>query len=223
MRAVGDFVGQEAASLLDVVSKVAASTLVLDMSGVERIDEDGVGALIRLRQRLESQDRALTIEAPSAAVVQQLELRGLVDFLGAEWERAVEPPTVLRLIGVYNADGTARGELTYWVMARLGRAHCALCTITHGSVRERGDWRSARSTLPVPFDTYHRDDQPNSVAVACRGAVPVVVAETTSEFVELLGPAELDAIAGSPTGLVDAISSRIVERSLRWPAPARHG
>jgi hypothetical protein len=31
-----------------------------------------------------------------------------------------------RLVGVYNADGSVRGELTYFINARLGRAHCAL-------------------------------------------------------------------------------------------------
>jgi hypothetical protein len=33
------------------------------------------------------------------------------------------------LIGVYAADGTVTGELAYFVGARLGRAHCALCDI----------------------------------------------------------------------------------------------
>ena len=38
-----------------------------------------------------------------------------------------------------------RGELTYWVGARLGRAHCALCAITHGLVRERRDWKALKA------------------------------------------------------------------------------
>jgi hypothetical protein len=44
---------------------------------------------------------------------------------------------VRRLVGVYDADGTLRGEVGYWVGARLGRAHCALCDITHSPIRER--------------------------------------------------------------------------------------
>src|SRR6478735_10675397 len=74
---------------------------------------------------------------------------------------------IVRLIGVYDADGTVRGELAYWVGARLGRAHCALCDITHGLIRERADWKACRASLPVPFDTFHRDDQPEAV----RGAI----------------------------------------------------
>ena len=63
-------------------------------------------------------------------------------------------PTLVRLVGVYDADHTLRGELSYWIGARLGRAHCALCDITHGLVRERDDWKRSRSSFAVPFDTF---------------------------------------------------------------------
>jgi len=116
---------------------------------------------------------------------------------------------VLRLIGVYDAVGTLRGELSYWVGARLGRAHCSLCDITHGVMKERSDWRACRDELPVPFETYHRDDQPAAVRDAAEGVVPVVVAETTVGLLLLMGPAELEACAGS----VEAFSAAL-DRSL---------
>ena len=92
--------------------------------------------------------------------------------------------TIRRLIGVYNADGSIRGELTYFVGARLGRAHCSLCDITHGLVRERADWRTCRASMPVPFDTYHRDDEPAEARAAHRGELPIVLAETSDGFIE---------------------------------------
>ena len=52
-------------------------------------------------------------------------------------------PTVRRLVGVYDADHTIRGELAYWIGARLGRAHCSLCDITHGLLRERSESRDS--------------------------------------------------------------------------------
>lgn len=61
-------------------------------------------------------------------------------------------PRLRRLVGVYDADHTLRGELSYWVGARLGRAHRALCDITHGTLRVKADWRACRSGLPVAFD-----------------------------------------------------------------------
>lgn len=131
---------------------------------------------------------------------------------------SVPASRVERLIGVYDADHTLRGELTYWVGARLGRAHCGLCEITHGSVRERPEWKVCRAGLPVPFDTYHRDDQPDDVRAAVGGAAPVVVAVTDVGIVALLGADDLDRCDGSVGALVAAIEAAVDGAGLTWPA-----
>ena len=128
-------------------------------------------------------------------------------------------PSITRLIGVYDADGTLRGELAYWVGARLGRTHCSLCEITHGLVRERSDWKSCKEGIAVPFDTYHRNDQPSSVRSATGDTAPVVVAETTSGITLLLGPTELDACGGSVEQLIELIEAAVLEKGLEWPNP----
>ena len=97
------------------------------------------------------------------------------------------PESIIRLVGVYDADHTLRGELAYFVGARLGRRHCALCDVTHGLVRERGTWKACKAGLPVPFVTFHRDDRPAAVRAASAGVAPVVMAETTAGFRVLLG------------------------------------
>jgi hypothetical protein len=126
--------------------------------------------------------------------------------------------TVARLIGVYNADGTVRGELAYWIGARFGRAHCALCDITHGVLRERADWQSCQAGLPVPFDTFHRDDQPAAVRHAVEGRVPVVVAETEDGSLHLLlDGRQLDECDGSPDVLVAAVRDAAAAAGLGWP------
>ena len=122
--------------------------------------------------------------------------------------------TVLRLVGVYDAEGTLRGELSYWVGARLGRAHCALCDVTHGLLRERSDWRECRDAMPVPFDTYHRDDQPSAVRDAAQGDAPVVLAETAVGFVVLLGPAQLEACSGSVASFSAALDRAVAGAGL---------
>lgn len=124
---------------------------------------------------------------------------------------------IIRLVGVYDADSTLRGELAYWVGARLGRRHCALCDITHGSVRERSEWKTCRAGLPVPFDTFHRDDQPADVRTAAGGQAPVVVAETDTGHVVLLGAAELHRCGGSTDRLVAAVEQAVERVGLRWP------
>lgn len=125
-------------------------------------------------------------------------------------------PVIQRLIGVYNAEGTLRGELTYWVGARLGRAHCALCDITHGSVRERPDWKVCRDGLPVAFETYHRDDQPEEVRELLAGTTPAVVAQTDQGPLVLLGPSELEACEGDPSRMAEALTLAAEQAGLGW-------
>ena len=123
---------------------------------------------------------------------------------------------IMRLVGIYDADSTLRGELAYWVGARLGRRHCALCDITHGSLRQRPEWKVCQAELPTQFDTYHRNDQPADLRVAADGQAPVVVAETTGGNVLLLTPEELDACEGSIESMVDAIERAAERHGLVW-------
>ncbi|MFM7068786.1 MAG: hypothetical protein ACKOYM_04920 [Actinomycetes bacterium] len=124
---------------------------------------------------------------------------------------------VTALVGVYDADGTLWGELGYWVGARLGRRHCSLCELTHGTFRVRADWLECRSDLPVAFETYHRNDQPADVRAIAAGEYPVVVARTTSGVQVLLGPAELDACSGNLDQFVVALEAAVARMGLTLP------
>ena len=130
--------------------------------------------------------------------------------------------TIVALTGVYDADGTLVGELRYWFGARLGRTHCALCDITHGSVRERPEWRACRDDLSVPFTTVHRDEQTDAVAAATSGAYPAVVATlddgTTVRILD--GPALVRAADAPdrPAALVAAIEAAAAAQGLGWRA-----
>jgi hypothetical protein len=124
---------------------------------------------------------------------------------------------VCRLVGVYNANGTIGGELAYFVRARFGRAHCALCDITHGLVRQRPRWKTCRTNLAVPFDTYHLNDQPDAVRAAYDGVAPVVLAQTGTQLFVLLAPGELGACQGSVEHFTDAMNAAVAARGLRWP------
>jgi hypothetical protein len=125
--------------------------------------------------------------------------------------------TVEQLVGVYDADGTVLGELSYFLRARVGLAHCSLCDVTHGRIRERADWRACREQLPVALTTYHRNDQPDAIRVASGGRAPVVAAEMADDgVVVLLGPEELERCDGSPDRLVDAITQAVAGAGLTW-------
>jgi len=123
---------------------------------------------------------------------------------------------VQRLVGVYDADGTLRGEVKYWVGARLGRAHCALCDITHSSIRERSEWKACRTGLPVPFELYHRDDQPPEVQAAVGTEAPYVVADTGSDLVLLLDRDALEACGGAIDAFAEALEAALLRNGLTW-------
>src|SRR4051812_30118693 len=137
---------------------------------------------------------------------------------GGESVDASHTQRIVRLVGVYDADATVRGELAYWIGARLGRRHCSLCEITHGSVRQRPEWKACREALPVRFDTFHRNDQPEAVRAASSGQAPVVIAETETGFVTLLDARQLEACDGSIDRLVAAIEQSAAAHGLVWPA-----
>jgi hypothetical protein len=105
----------------------------------------------------------------------------------------VEPRPVDELVGVYNADGGVVGELRYVAGKILGRAHCALCDITHRGVTTRAEFSQACERLPVPFVLLHLNERPDDVRDASDGAVPCVLARVGGDLVVLLGPEDLEA------------------------------
>lgn len=122
---------------------------------------------------------------------------------------------VTELVGVYHASGTLWGELSYWVGARLGKAHCSLCDVTHGTFRRKPGWSACAEALPVPFVTYHLDDRPADVATASGDATPCVLARTaTGELRLLVGPADLEACEGDPEVLVEVMGRNAADLGL---------
>lgn len=136
---------------------------------------------------------------------------------------ADDDPVVTELIGVYDADGTLRGEVAYVVGKLLGSAHCALCDITHGPLRERPGWRRCRDGLPVPFRTFHRNDQPDAVRPVTDGRLPAVVAVTDRGPVLLVGAEELAGCASSPERLVAAIDGATARLGLTFARSPQAG
>lgn len=112
---------------------------------------------------------------------------------------------VTEFIGIYDADSTILGELSYWIGARLGKRHCSLCDITHGLFTERVEWQSCRDQLPVPFNTFHRNDAPHDVLGVAKGTFPCVLARTERQLTMVLGPDELASMGGSPVALMDSL------------------
>ncbi|MCH9719512.1 MAG: hypothetical protein K0U60_06540 [Actinomycetia bacterium] len=107
---------------------------------------------------------------------------------------------VAELIGIYHADGGLVGEATYVIGHLLGRAHCALCDITHSPFRRKPAWDAMVQRLGVEFRLLHRNEVDSDVQKLLDDhETPLVLARTDSGSLEvLLEPQELE-LSGSVT------------------------
>ncbi|MGA8046893.1 MAG: hypothetical protein WCA30_11580 [Dermatophilaceae bacterium] len=127
------------------------------------------------------------------------------------------PAAVVRLVGVYDADGGLRGELAYVVGHLLGRVECALCDITHSPVRRKRSWDALIASLPVPMVTVHRNELPPDIAWAVsRDRLPAVYAvRTDGSVAELVGRDELRGLDGSVDSFGALVRDRLVDESAK--------
>lgn len=114
-----------------------------------------------------------------------------------------------RLVGVYDADGTIRGELAYLIGRTRGTAHCALCDITHGRLRRRADFDDARGKLAVPLELCHRDEVDEAVRAAAGWSYPCVVGIGAAGASLVMGRDDLEACAGDPATFVERLNAAV--------------
>ncbi len=122
------------------------------------------------------------------------------------------PGDVERLVGIYDADGTLWGELSYVVGHLLGRTHCALCDVTHGSLRPKASWQRCQAQLGVPFAAIHRDERDDDLRDLTDGELPCVVAVTARGPEILVTADQLEACAGDPERLAAMIDDALADR-----------
>ena len=118
-----------------------------------------------------------------------------------------------KLIGVFDADATLWGEMSYWIGARFGVRHCGLCDITHSLFREKSQWRQCQSKLEhdlhIEFETFHRNDQPDDVRACIDGDYPAVVMRGDDGKVSMfMSAGEIEACGVSPEQFVAEISRK---------------
>lgn len=120
---------------------------------------------------------------------------------------------ITTLFGVYDADATLWGEMSYWVGARLGVRHCSLCDITHSLFTQKAIWKEQREKLMkdygVDFQAFHRNDQPENVRQVINNQYPAVVAQDeTGQLFVFMTDVEITQCEKSP----EKFLSHIIER-----------
>ena len=117
------------------------------------------------------------------------------------------PSQFNEFIGIYNAESTILGEVSYWIGARLGLRHCSLCDITHGLFTKRPEWQECESVLPIPFTTFHINDATAAITQAANGSYPIVLGRNHSGIHIDLDADELEQCNGSPQELLNRLQS----------------
>jgi hypothetical protein len=129
---------------------------------------------------------------------------------------AAVPARPTRLVGVYRADGSLRGEIAYVVGHLLGRTHCALCDVTHSPVRRKAGWDRMVARLGVPFELVHMDerDAATRAVVVTWDDAPAVLVEVDGDLTVLLRDDEIDAVHGDVDGFEALLRSSLAARGL---------
>ena len=112
---------------------------------------------------------------------------------------------ITEIVGVYDADAGLLGEAAY-VWGKLRGRHCGLCDITHSLVRRKREWDQMAARLPVPVRLLHLNELDEELAQAVAATrAPVVLGRDGPGWRDLVGAAELDAMAGSVSALEAAL------------------
>ncbi len=108
----------------------------------------------------------------------------------------------VRLVGIYDADGSLAGELRYAFDKLTGRSSCALCDITHGwNPMGSRRWKQACAASPVDLELVHRDDAA-AEQLAAASALPSIVAHDGEGWSEALTTADIAGYKDSPEALL---------------------
>lgn len=116
-------------------------------------------------------------------------------------------------IGVYDADSTLIGEVSYWIGARLGTTRCSLCELTHGIFAQKAEWKECSRSLSVPFHTFHRNDAPTDVLTTANGTFPLVLARFNTGLKIVLTNTQLEEFEGSTQRFAQWLTAFISEHT----------
>jgi hypothetical protein len=130
----------------------------------------------------------------------------------------IGPSSVIRIIGIYNARGTLRGEITYLLRRTFAKEHCALCDITHGSVRRRPGWDRCSQVFTgecgIPVDLLHLNQAPSDVLDRADFHPPAIYFQKSDgSFILALSQVELEACNHSPEALFSLLNQKLGEFS----------
>ncbi len=83
------------------------------------------------------------------------------------------------------------GELQYFFGKIIGKAHCALCDITHGRFKEKNAFTICKDELEIPFELVHLDELDSELEKYTKDA-PCIIGINNSKTTLLINKEELE-------------------------------
>lgn len=102
-----------------------------------------------------------------------------------------------KIYGIYDVHSGVIGEFVYILAQLIGRKHCALCNITHGTLFKKNDWHALTKRLNVRIELLHLNDQHERMRNFTEGKTPCIVQENQGNYQILLDKVQLQACKGS--------------------------
>ncbi|MBJ87067.1 MAG: hypothetical protein CL461_02410 [Acidimicrobiaceae bacterium] len=119
---------------------------------------------------------------------------------------------MIRIVGIYNADGSILGELNFAIGKVTGKSDCGLCDLTHGwNPFGKPSWRNACSASTIDIELVHRDEL-TSVQNEVAGDLPAVIALLDGTWRKLMSGEEISSFKGNSSGFLAEIE-RLVRES----------
>ncbi len=125
---------------------------------------------------------------------------------------------IRQLTCVYRFDAGVRGGAGL-LAARVVGEGCPLRALTHHGLLVNPQWTAMVTQLIVPVVLTHLDRTREPVRQVARDGRPCVLAETRLGAVPLLGPADLERIAGKVGAFLDEVRRSARDAGLTWTMP----
>ena len=117
----------------------------------------------------------------------------------------------IQVIGIYNAHGTLKGELTFISKKLLGLAECALCDLTHGwSPFGKKSWKKHCQASALEFIFLHLEELSAELHQAVQ-TFPTFIMWSGDQWIEMMTAQEIDHFKKNPTGLIQLLEERCIQ------------
>lgn len=119
-----------------------------------------------------------------------------------------------RLILVYAADSGMLSAIQDSAKKLFRLKACSLCSITHGLLGEKEEWKDYTAEIGVPVDYYHRDEIPTEIRTSAGDDLPVILAQVNGKAVPLLSRQILEQCGGSVSALRRTLRQQAIQKNL---------